>query len=315
MNAVIDELEAKGLLEDDAGMKVMRVEGQRVPLLVRKSDGGFGYDSTDLAAIRYRFVEQQFDRAIYVVDAGQALHFDLVFAGAEKAGWMEGGRRVAEHCKFGLVCGDDGKRYRTRDGGVVRLVDLLDEARDRSHASLLARAAEGSGRVEGTKEEVLATAEVLAYSGIKYFDLARDRMRDYKFSYEAMLNPLGDTAVYLQYAHARMCSILSKSGRNIEALAAGEGGARIKLVEEPELDLALQVLTFTDVVEVVRRELQLLPLCKWLRSLCVQFTTFVQECRVLGGEHEVSRLLVLHATAKSMRQAMGLLGMDVVERL
>lgn len=306
---MIDELEAKGLLEDDAGMKLMRVEGQSVPLLVRKSDGSFGYDSTDLAAIRYRFVEQQFDRAIYVVDAGQALHFDLVFAGAEKAGWMEGGRRVAEHCKFGLVCGDDGKRYRTRDGGVVRLVDLLDEARDRSHASLLARAA------KGTKEELLATAEVLAYSGIKYFDLARDRMRDYKFSYDAMLNPLGDTAVYLQYAHARTCSIFSNSKRDIEALAAGEGGARIKLVEEPELHLALQVLMFTDVVEVVRRELQLLPLCKWLRTLCVQLTVFMQECRVLGSEHEVSRLLVLHVTIKSMRQAMCLLGMDVLERL
>ena len=154
---VIDELEKLNLLSDDDGMKVMHIEGQKVPLIVRKSDGGFGYDSTDLAAIKYRFVECGFDRAIYVVDAGQALHFELVFAAAKKAGWMNGGK-VAEHCKFGLVCGDDGKRYRTRDGGVVRLVDLLDEAKKRAFEGIKERVAGGSGRAE--EGDLMKTAEV-----------------------------------------------------------------------------------------------------------------------------------------------------------
>ena len=309
INPMLDELQSKGLLEDDDGMKCMKIEGQKVPLIVRKSDGGFGYDSTDLAAIRYRFVECKFDRAIYVVDAGQALHFNLVFAGAAKAGWMSEGQ-VAEHCKFGLVCGDDGKRYRTRDGGVVRLVDLLDEARDRALAAIKERAAQGTGRAEDGA--ALETAEALAYSGVKYFDLNRDRMRDYIFSYDAMLNPAGDTAVYLQYAHARMSSILAKSGKNIAKL---ENSVTIELVDEAEVDLAMEVLSLPYALEVVRRDLQLLPLCKWLRDLCVQFSTFVHHCRVLGSDNEDSRLLVVHATAKAMRQVMGLLGMDVVERL
>jgi arginyl-tRNA synthetase len=311
INPLLEELEAKGLLVDDSGMKCMKVEGEAIPLIVRKSDGGFGYDATDLAAIRYRFVECGFDRAVYVVDAGQSLHFSLVFGGAKRAGWLAGGK-VAEHCKFGLVCGDDGKRYRTRDGGVVRLVDLLDEGRDRALATLNARAAEGTGRAEGDEAAMLQTAEAIAYSGVKYFDLNRDRLKDYIFSYEAMLNPNGDTAVYLQYAHARMSSILRKSGKDIQAVQAR---TRIALVDEAEVDLAMEVLSLTYVLSLVRRDLQLLPLCKWLRDLCVQFSTFVNQCRVLGSENEDSRLLVVHATASAMRHAMGLLGMQVVEKL
>jgi arginyl-tRNA synthetase len=292
-------------------MKLLKVEGQKVPLIVRKSDGGFGYDSTDLAAIRYRFVEQGKDRVIYVVDQGQSLHFDLIFAAAGMAGWTAGGR-VAEHCKFGLVCGDDGKRYRTRDGGVVRLVDLLDRGREKALDVLKQRAADGSGRVQDTDEQMMKAAETLAYSGVKYFDLARDRLRDYKFSYDAMLNQQGDTAVYLQYAHARMCSILSKSGKDIEALAKTE---KIQLRDPQEVNLALEILTLADVVDEVRRELQLLPLCRWLRQLCVKFSAFTRDCKVIGNEHETSRLLIVHTVVKSMRQVMGLLGFDALERL
>jgi arginyl-tRNA synthetase len=311
IHPMLEELDAKGLLTDDGGMKCMKVDGEAVPLIVRKSDGGFGYDATDLAAIRYRFVECGFDRAVYVVDAGQALHFSLVFGGAKKAGWLAGGK-VAEHCKFGVVCGQDGKRLRTRDGGVVRLVDLLDEGRDRALVALHARAAEGTGRAAGDEAAMLHTAEAVAYSGIKYFDLNRDRLNDYIFSYEAMLNPKGDTAVYLQYAHVRMSAILRKSGKDVQALQAH---TRIALVDEAEIDLAMEVFSLTYVLSVVRRDLQLLPLCKWLRDLCVQFSTFVKQCRVLGSEHEDSRLLVVHATASAMRCAMGLLGMQVVEKL
>ena len=243
-------------------------------------------------------MECGFDRAVYVVDAGQSL-LNLVYGGAKRAGWLAGSKVAAEHCKFGLVCGDDGRRYRTRDGGVVRLGDLLYEGRDRALATITARAAEGTGRAEGDEAAMLQTAEAIAYSGVKYFDLNRDRLKDYIFSYEAMLSPNGDTTVYLQYAHARMSSILRKSIRAVQQRT------RIVLVDKAEVDLAMNVLSLTYVLSLVRRDLQLLPLCKWLRGLCVQFSAFVNQCRVLGNENEDSHL----------RHAMGLLGMQVVEKL
>jgi arginyl-tRNA synthetase len=312
IHSMLEELEAKGLLADDDGMKCMTVDGENVPLIVRKSDGAFGYDATDLAAIRYRLSECGFDRVVYVVDAGQALHFRLVIGGARRAGWLTHGK-IAEHCKFGVVCGEDGKRLRTRDGGVVRLVDLMDEACARAARVLKDRAAEGIGRVSHEDEAaVQSTAEAIACSGIKYFDLNRDRLKDYVFSYEAMLSPNGDTAVYLQYAHARMGAILRKSGKDMQAVHLQ---TRIRLVDETEIDLAVEVLSLTDAMSAVCRDLQLLPLCKWLRDVCVQFSTFVNKCRVLGTAHEDSRLLLVHATAAAMRQAMALLGMHAVEKL
>jgi arginyl-tRNA synthetase len=186
----------------------------------------------------------------------------------------------------------------------------VDEASARAARVLNDRATEGIGRVSHDDEAaVQSTAEAIACSGIKYFDLNRDRLKDYVFSYEAML---GDTAVYLQYAHVRMSAMLRKSGKDMQAVHLQ---TRIRLVDEAEIDLAVEVLSLTDALSAVCRDLQLLPLCKWLRDVCVQFSTFVNKCRVLGTAHEDSRLLLVHATAAAMRQAMALLGMHAVLKL
>jgi arginyl-tRNA synthetase len=182
------------------------VDGYEAPLIVRKGDGGFGYDATDLAAIRHRVFDCKADWVIYVVDNGQELHFKLLFEAAKKAGWTKAVRM--DHTGFGVVTGEDGKKFKTRSGDTVRLVDLLDEARDRSKEALKLRQAEGKCVLSDA--EIDTTSERLGYGGVKYFDLKNHRINNYQFSYDRMLSPDGDTAVYLQYCHARIAQIAKK---------------------------------------------------------------------------------------------------------
>lgn len=203
----IEELVAAGLVEDDKGMLIIKLPHFTIPLMVRKSDGGYGYDSTDMAALQYRLRDLQRDWLVYITDAGQAPHFHMCFDAGRAANWIAPDRRV-DHIGFGVVCGDDGKRFKTRSSETVRLIDLLNAAKDKMKESLQARADEGKSPLSG--QELEDAASIIGYGAVKYFDLKQHPGTNYIFSYDRMLDTKGDTAVYLLFAYARLASILRK---------------------------------------------------------------------------------------------------------
>lgn len=290
------------------------IDTDGTPLIVQKSDGGFNYASTDLTAIKQRLFTENADWIIYVTDVGQQSHFKMVFETAERAGWLEAGARAGrgapriDHVGFGLVLGEDGKRFRTRSGEVVRLVDLLDEAKKRCLAQLEER---GRGEELDTAELAHA-AEAMGYGAVKYADLHSNRTSNYTFSFDRMLDLKGNTAVYLLYAHARIASIVRKADRNIEGLA---DSTCITLEHPMELQLAKSLSAFPEAVEDALDELAPNRLCDYLYDLSSKFTEFYGECKVIGSEEEESRLMLCEATAMIMRQCFQILGITPLMRI
>jgi arginyl-tRNA synthetase len=308
---VIEELSSKGLVEESKGARVIFIEGFKIPLIVVKSDGGFNYASTDLTALWYRLNEEKAEWIIYVTDVGQQQHFDMFFKAARKAGWLPDDDKTyprVSHVGFGLVLGDDNKRFRTRAAEVVRLADLLDEAKDRSKAALIER---GKDK-EWSPEELDQIAEAVGYGALKYADLKTNRITGYTFSFDQMLNDKGDTAVYLLYAHARICSIIRKSGKDIDEL---KKTGKIALDHAAERALGLHLLQFAETVEEACTTLLPNVLCKYLYYLSEEFTKFYSNCQVNGSAEETSRLLLCEATAIVMRKCFHLLGITPVYKL
>ncbi|KAL3902378.1 MAG: hypothetical protein SGPRY_012090, partial [Prymnesium sp.] len=288
------------------------------PLIITKSDGGFGYDSTDMTAIWYRLFERKADWIVYVTDAGQGPHFELVFEAAAAAGWVSGQR--LDHCPFGLVCGEGGEKLKTRSGEVVRLVDLLDEAVNRMKQGMEKRKeeAEKSGAYGGravnmSDEEMDHAARVLGYGAVKYADLKGNRNSNYIFSYERMLDPKGNTAVYLLYAGARISSILRNAPVSPAALL--ERGCTISLGCEEEVALGRDILRFQEVVEEACTTLLPNTLCEYAYALTNQFTKFYQACRVIDSPQQNSRILLLSALENVLRKTYQLLGLGYLERI
>ncbi|MBA0612106.1 hypothetical protein Godav_012748, partial [Gossypium davidsonii] len=310
---VIEALNKQGLVEESQGARVIFIEGINIPLIVVKSDGGFNYASTDLSALWYRLNEEKAEWIIYVTDVGQQQHFDMFFKAAKRAGWLPQGDSSypkASHVGFGLVLGEDGKRFRTRNTEVVRLVDLLDEAKVRSKAALIER---GKGE-EWTEEEIESTAEAVGYGAVKYADLKNNRLTNYTFNFDQMLNDKGNTAVYLLYAHARICSIIRRSGKDIEEL---KNKGTLVLGHKDERDLGLHLLQFAEVVEEACTNLLPNVLCDYLYNLSEIFSKFYSnpECKVIGSEMETSRLLLCEATAVVMRKCFDLLGITPIYKI
>jgi len=326
--SVVQELQDKKLTEVSDGAIIIRVPGFEVPLMVRKSDGGFGYDSTDLASLKYRIQELKGTWLIYVVDGGQGLHFDLVFHGGQMAGWYKPDEIRVEHSGFGIVQGEDKKKFKTRSGETVRLIDVLDEARNRALAIIEERCSAGQCPLS-TPEEKMHAAEVLGYGGMKYFDLRQNRLFDYVFSYDRMLSPDGDTAVYIQYSHARLISILRKAREsnipNIEDILKGKIQNQSDLVSlytfthASELILAADLLRFQDTMNDVQQGLYPHRLCEYLYKLAVRFNDFHRDCYVLKDDVPKnirdSRLRLLSATAITMQTSLRLIGIEPLERL
>ncbi|PPD73129.1 hypothetical protein GOBAR_DD29947 [Gossypium barbadense] len=308
---VIEGLTKQGLVEESQGARVIFIEGINIPLIVVKSDGGFNYASTDLAALWYRLNEEKAEWIIYVTDVGQQQHFDMVFKAAKRAGWLPQGDNYpkASHVGFGLVLGEDGKRFRTRNTEVVRLVDLLDEAKNRSKAALIER---GKGE-EWTEEEIESTADAVGYGAVKYADLKNNRLTNYTFNFDQMLNDKGNTAVYLLYAHARICSIIRRSGKDVEELKNGT----LVLEHKDERDLGLHLLQFAEVVEEACTNLLPNVVCDYLYNLSEIFSKFYSnaECKVIGSDKETSRLLLCEATAVVMRKCFNLLGITPIYKI
>ncbi|BCJ36447.1 arginine--tRNA ligase [Actinocatenispora thailandica] len=299
-------------------------DGAPVPLIVRKSDGGFGYAATDLATVRDRVDRRRVTRMLYVVDARQGLHFRQVFAAARRAGWLPDDVH-AEHVAFGMVLGADGRPFRTRDGDTARLSDLLDEAVASARRVVLAK----NPAISGAEADRIA--ELCGIAAVKYADLATSRQQDYRFDPDRMVSFTGNTGVYLLYAHTRVAAILRRAGAPGESAAAGAIGGSDRAgepaafpapdpavpVAPAERALILALDGFGEVAADVAALLEPHRLCGYLYELARAFTAFYESCPVLAAEPPVrgNRLALCRLTRRTLAQGLALLGLPAPDRL
>jgi arginyl-tRNA synthetase len=287
LGSLVAGLERNGTAVIDDGALCVFVDGFAAPMIVRKRDGGFGYAATDLAAIRHRVRDLHADRIIYVVDARQSDHLDLVFAVARKAGFLPADV-ITEHVAFGTVLGTDGKPFKTREGTAVNLNTLLDAAEEEA-------------------------APPVALAAIKYADLSTGLNKDYVFDVRRMVQTTGNTGPYLQYAHARVTQVLRKGA----ARGYGEQSKVLVLEEPAEQTLALMLIRFGDTVDEVARTLQPHRLCNYLYELSGALAIFYEQCPVLQSSGAVrdSRLALCLATKRVLADGLTMLGIEPLERM
>ncbi len=317
LSAVVADLTELGLLVESDGAKCVFVEGftnkegEPLPLIVQKTDGGYNYATTDLAAIRYRIQNDKAKRIIYVTDSGQANHFAQVFAVARKAGWIPEDVEIV-HVPFGLVLGEEGKRLKTRSGEAVRLQDLLDEAVVRTRQDLEERLK--TEERQETEEFIANVSRTVGLSAVKYADLSQNRASNYIFSYDKMLALQGNTAPYMLYAYVRVQGIRRKGEINFDNLDAG---AKVILQSDAELVLAKHLLQFNEVVNAVAGDLLPNRICQYLFELSQKFNQFFEQCPVLKADEPLrtSRLILCDLTARSLKLGLELLGIQVLERM
>ncbi|MEU7777904.1 arginine--tRNA ligase [Micromonospora parva] len=316
---VVDDLDRLGLLRPSGGAECVFPpgftgrDGAPLPLIVRKSDGGYGYPATDLAALRQRVGELGATRLLYVVGLPQRQHFAMVFAVAEAAGWLRPPVR-AEHLGFGSILGADGRMLRSRAGESVKLVGLLEEAVAR--ATDLARSRNPDLDAEAAAE----IGRAVGIGAIKYADLSVDRTKDYVLDWERMLALDGNTAPYLQYAYARIRSVLRRAGTAAQPdapIVLARPDAPIVFAQPAERALAVELLGFAGVVGEVERSLELHQLAGYLHRLATAFSAFYERCPVLRASDELreSRLLLAGLTARTLRQGLDLLGIRTLARM
>ncbi len=312
---IADELEKSGLARmNDGALCVFAPgftnrEGQPLPLIVRKQDGGFGYAATDLAALRFRTQTLGGTRLLYVVGTPQAQHLAMVFAVGELAGWLKAPAR-AEHVAFGSILGQDKKMLKTRAGDTVSLSSLLDEAVDRAGAELARREPDLDPAVRA------ALAPKIGIGAVKYADLANDRIKDYVFDWDRMLAAEGRTGPYLQYAHARIHSIFRRAAES--GVARASASAVIMLGEPAERALALELLGFGAAVREAADSLRPHRLAGYVYDLATAFTGFFESCPVLRAPDDAtraSRLALCELTASVLARGLDLLGIEAPERM
>lgn len=314
---VITALADGGLLEKDAGAQCVFLEGfknkegDRLPLIVQKSDGGFNYATTDLAAIRYRIKEDQAQRIVYVTDSGQAGHFAQVFQVAERAAFIPDDVAVV-HVPFGLVQGEDGKKLKTRAGDTIKLKDLLDEAVLRSRVDLEKRLA-ADDRQE-SPEFIDHAARVIGIGAVKYADLSQNRTSNYIFSFDKMLALQGNTAPYMLYAYVRVQGISRQGDIDLTSLPTD---TPILLTEPAELALTKHILQLSEVLISVEQDLMPNRLCEYLYDLSRKFNQFYEACPILKaeGDRRISRLILADTTARTLQLGLSLLGIEVLDRM
>lgn len=312
--SVIDQLEKKGITENSDGALVVFTKQFKQPFMLRKSDGSYLYDTTDIAALWYRLHEMQAKWIIYYTDYTQNDHFNLLFEAARMGGILDPSKHRVNHIGFGTVNDESGKRFKTRSGEVVRLVELLDEAKERMKVQLLSRIQ--SGQTSLPADQVEIAAEKIGYGAVKYFDLRQSPTSSYVFSYDRMLSTNGDTAVYLLFAYARLSSIIRKAGIDIESKVLAVDHSEALCINHPcELALALELLQFQDILKLINRDLSSNRLCSYLYTISEKVQTFVTQCRVIGGEEQQSRLFLCQATLNVMHRCFCLLGIDPLDQI
>jgi arginyl-tRNA synthetase len=309
---VIADLKAKGLLTEDQGAQCVfldefkNAEGNPLPLIVQKAGGGYLYATTDLAATRYRSKVLQADRVLYFVDQRQALHFQMVFAAARRASFVHEGMQM-EHMGFGTMNGPDGRPFKTRDGGTVKLIDLLDEAEERAYALVKGK------NPELDEAELRRIARAVGIGAVKYADLSKHRTSDYSFNFEQMLSFEGNTAPYLLYAYTRVASVFRKLGKDI-----AEIGGHIVLEAEQEQALAAKLAQFAEVINSVAEKGTPHLLCSYLYDLAGLFSSFYENCPIIAAETPEqlqSRLRLAALTGRTLKQGLELLGLETLERM
>lgn len=311
---IVAQLREKGLLTEDAGAQCVFLdefknsEGKALPVIVQKAGGGYLYATTDLAAMRYRAKELQADRVLYFVDQRQALHFQQVFAVARKADFVPADMQL-EHMGFGTMNGADGKPFKTRDGGTVKLIDLLDEAEQRAYSLVQSK------NPQLTEGELRQIGHAVGIGAVKYADLSKHRSSDYSFNFEQMLSFEGNTAPYLMYAYTRVASVFRKSERGMQQL---EGLAPLQLEAEAEIELGAHLAQFIPTLEYAAREGTPHVLCTYLYELAGRFSSFYEQCPILAAEQPAqrdSRLRLAALTGRTLAQGLNLLGINTLERM
>ncbi|MFT7053541.1 MAG: arginyl-tRNA synthetase [Psychromonas sp.] len=309
---IVAELDKQGLLQESQGAKCVFLdnfknkEGDPLPVIIQKKDGGFLYATSDLAAMRYRQNELNADRILYFVDARQGLHFQQVFEVARSAGFVNE-KTSLEHMPFGTVMGEDGRPFKTRSGSVAKLADLLTEAEVRAYELVKEK------NKDMPEQELRHIASVVGISSVKYADLSKNRSSDYTFSFDSMLSFEGNTAPYLLYAYTRVVSIFNKAGIKMDGVTA-----TVSLTEEKEIDLANKLIQFNEIINQVAKQGMPHFLCSYLFELAGLFSSFYEACPILVAETEAqkqSRLKLAGLTAKTLKQGLSLLGINTLERM
>jgi len=312
MPEVMSRLAESGLLTESDGADVVfppgftNRDGDPLPLILQKKTGGFNYATSDLACVLDRVERLGADLILYVVDAGQSLHFEMVFTVAEMAGWLAPPAE-AHHVQFGVVLGTDRKRLRSRSGEPLKFSELLDEADERAR---LAVDAKNPDLPDELRADV---ARMVGIGAVKYAELSSDRVKDYIFDWDRMLSFDGNTAPYLQYAHARICSIFRRSGVERPTVRA----AAVTVDEPQERDLALRLLGYPTALGNAVDTYSPHKLCTYLYDLAVDFTAFYEHCPVLKAAEPLrtSRLALADLTARVLQHGLGLLGIDVPDQM
>lgn len=319
MHDIVKEFEEKGFVQVDDGRKIVFVPGCSVPLTIVKSDGGYTYDTSDLAAIKQRLFEEKADMIIYVVDSGQSMHFQTIFAAAQMIGWYDPKVTRVSHAGFGVVLGEDKKKFKTRSGETVRLMDLLEEGLKRSMDKLK----------EKERDKVLSAEELraaqmsVAYGCIKYADLSHNRLNDYIFSFDKMLDDRGNTAAYLLYAFTRIRSIARLANVDEETLQKAARETKIVLEHEKEWKLGRCILRFPEVVQKILDDLFLHTLCDYIYELATTFTEFYDSCYCVEKDRQTGkvlkvnmwRMLLCEAVASIMAKGFDILGIKPVQKM
>ena len=309
---IVDALRAKGLLSESEGAQCVfmdefkNAEGNPLPVIVQKAGGGYLYATTDLAAMRYRSQQLQADRALYFVDQRQALHFQMAFEVARRAGFVHEGMQL-EHMGFGTMNGADGRPFKTRDGGTVKLIDLLDEAEERAYSLVKSK------NPDLAEDELRNIARAVGIGAVKYADLSKHRTSDYSFNFELMLSFEGNTAPYLLYAYTRVASVFRKLGQGIESI-----GGQISLQAEQEQALGGKLAQFGELLNSVADKGTPHLLCNYLYDLAGLFSSFYENCPILSSEDEAvrnSRLRLAALTGRTLKQGLELLGLQPLERM
>jgi arginyl-tRNA synthetase len=312
---VVADLKKAGLLVESNGAQCVfleefkTAEGTPLPVIVQKAGGGYLYATTDLAAVRYRSNVLKADRALYFVDQRQALHFQQVFEVARRAGFVTNGMQM-EHMGFGTMNGADGRPFKTRDGGTVKLVDLLDEAEERAYTLVKEK------NPDVAEDELRSIAKAVGISAVKYADLSKHRTSDYSFNFNQMLSFEGNTAPYLLYAYTRVAGVFRKLEEKGETFDASAG--RIILDAPQEQDLAARLAQFGETVNTVAEKGTPHVLCAYLYDLAGLFSSFYENCPILAAENpeqQQSRLRLAALTGRTLKQGLQLLGLDTLERM
>ncbi len=311
--AIVEDLKKQGLAVEDEGALVVYLdefknkEGEPMGVIVQKKDGGFLYTTTDIAAAKYRYETLKADRALVFSDTRQSQHMQQAWLITRKAGYVPDSFSL-EHKNFGMMLGKDGKPFKTRTGGTVKLADLLDEAIERATVLI------NEKNTNLSDEEKTAVIEAVGIGSVKYADLSKNRTTDYVFDWDNMLSFEGNTAPYMQYAYTRIRSIFNKADVNPTALAE----AKIQLSDEKERALAIKLLQFEEAVQTVGKEGTPHVLCAYLYELAGIFSSFYEHCPILNAEDEnvkLSRLKLASLTEKTLKQGLALLGIKTIEKM